>query len=557
MKRSLIPLLLLTLLLLFCACSDGQRQSNSEPTAAPTDATDGAQTEQSTQASDGDKTEAEPTDAPIVDEPVIAENFDYMNKPYTVSDGIFVAPRDIDANMSNPIYSVALYNDERIKGDFAAELELNLKITSAKAGIVFNATPTENAKYSGYAFMITHSRVSLSEITIADDGTVQASEIISHAIEYLDAKQTLKLRVERNGEIMRLYFLDDLSDELVPWPEIEINDSLHNGGTLIGYIDDGRGASFGDISIYGAEALFDAGFSGDGEQFTNPVTDKSLADPQVIYWEGKYYMYSTSYWRGFRVYESEDLVNWTNMGVCLEGAWDTEGGKFWAPEVSVKDGKFYMVFSNSNDLGIAVSDSPLGPFIAPEQPLLMDTIDGHLFFDDDGRVYLYYVSWRSTYGIYGCELDPSLNSVIEGSERLLITAALEWEKQGERIAEGPAILKHNGTYYLTYSGSHYSSKDYAVGYATADSPLGEYEKYKGSPILSRSATVNGTGHHSFVRVENTGELFIVYHCHRPTPEYTDRIICIDRVRFSPSKYGIDRLEVYGPTSTPQNYPQSP
>ena len=529
MKKIILMLLILALLAVTTACNS----SDGEQTDAPTE------------------TEALATEQP----PAIADYFDYTSKPYYISGDNIVAPEDKDANISNPKYSVALYSEDKIKGDFAAEVDISLKIMSAKAGIVFSAKEAEDAKYSGYAFIITQSKVSLNTVTVSSDDVVSVNEIISHAIEHLDMKQQIKLRVERAGQTLRLYFLDDLSSDIIPWPEIEISDAEDNGGTLLGYIDDGRAASFGEIAVYGADSLYDTGLSGDGPQFTNPVSDKSLADPQVIFWEGKYYLYSTSYWRGFKVYESEDLVNWTDMGVCLDGAWDNPGGKFWAPEVSVKDGKFYMVFSNSNDLGIAVSDSPLGPFIAPEKPLLESTIDGHLFFDDDGRVYLYYVSWRSTYGIYGCELDPTLSSVIEGSEKLLLTASLTWEEQGERIAEGPAILKHNGTYYLTYSGSHYSSKDYAVGYATCDSPLGEFEKYKGSPILSRSTTVNGTGHHSFVRVENTGELFIVYHCHRPTPEYTDRIICIDRVRFSPSKYGIDRIEIYGPTSTPQNYPK--
>ena len=529
MKRFISLFLLIAVLVTMTAC-DG---AENDPTDALTE-TD----EQATEST-----------------PIVADFFEYTSKPYYLFENYIVASADENANISTPIYSVALYSEDKIKGDFAAEVDISLKIMSAKAGIVFSAKEAEDAKYSGYAFIITQSKVSLNTVTISSDDVVSVNEIISHAIEQLDMKQQIKLRVERAGQTLRLYFLDDLSSDIIPWPEIEISDAEDNGGTLLGYIDDGRAASFGEIAVYGADSLYDTGLSGDGPQFTNPVSDKSLADPQVIYWEGKYYLYSTSYWRGFKVYESEDLVNWTDMGVCLDGAWDNPGGKFWAPEVSVKDGKFYMVFSNSNDLGIAVSDSPLGPFIAPEKPLLESTIDGHLFFDDDGRVYLYYVSWRSTYGIYGCELDPSLSSVIEGSEKLLLTASLAWERQGERIAEGPAILKHNGTYYLTYSGSHYSSKDYAVGYATSSSPLGKYEKYKGNPVLSRSTTVNGTGHHSFIRVKNTGELFIVYHCHRPTPEYTDRIICIDRVRFSPSKYGIDRLEIYGPTSTPQNYPK--
>lgn len=540
MKRTFILIIAMLLALSALSCAqDVPSEQNALSDTAPTEtAKDSAQVTEGKQ------------------ELPLAEGFEYMSAPYRVDREKIIATADPEATISNPIYSIAYYENGDILSDFAAEIELYLPIVSAQAGIVFNVVKNADGSHIGYAFTVTQARVSLLSFTADVDGKIEYTQIAQRTIEYAKARQALRLRVERNQDILRLYYMDDFDKTLVPWPEIEIGSfDFYENGTGIGYIDDGRGASFGEITVFGAEALYDAGLTGGETQYTNPVLRAGIADPQVVYWEGKYYCYSTSYSsKGFKVFVSDDLVNWKDGGVCLEGAWDTAGGRFWAPEVVEKDGKFYMIFSNNDLLGIAVSDSPLGPFIPAQKPLIEDAIDGHIFFDDDGRVYLYYVSWAKTYAIYGCELDPSLSSVIEGSETLLIQHEMSWERQGEGIAEGPAILKHNGVYYLTYSGSHYSSKFYAVGYATSDSPLGSFKRYNGSPILSLTPTVHGPGHHSFITTPS-GELFIVYHIHKDLDKFTYRVVAIDRVRFAPTADGIDRIEIYGPTSIPQNYPQ--
>lgn len=538
MKRALIIFLILSLMISAFSCSEKSPQDDSEPPSTDETIKDTEQVKPEENLQE-------------------AEGFDYMSVPYKTDGTTIFAPKNPEANISNPIYSIAYCNDTRISSDFAAEIDLSLSLVSAKAGIAFNIVKNEDNTHNGYAITITQTKVILLSFTADKDGNIEFKEIAHRPIEYVEAHSSLKLRVERNGDILRLYYMDDYDSTIVPWPEIEITPfEFYENGTGIGYIDDGRGASFGDITIYGQDALFDAGFTGGGEmQYTNPVFKASLADPQILYHDGVYYCYSTSYSsKGFKVFVSDDLVKWRDGGVCLEGAWDSENGRFWAPEVVEKDGKFYMIFSNNDLLGIAVAESPLGPFIPAEKPLIEDAIDGHIFFDDDGRVYLYYVSWATEYAIFGCELDPSLSSVIEGTETLLLRHEMSWERQGEGIAEGPAILKHNGTYYLSYSGSHYTSKFYAVGYATSDSPLGSYTRYNGSPILSMTPTVYGPGHHSFITTP-AGELFIVYHVHQNTESFNYRVLAIDRVRFAPTAEGIDRLEVYGPTSSPQKYPE--
>ena len=94
--------------------------------------------------------------------------------------------------------------------------------------------------------------------------------------------------------------------------------------------------------------------------YQNPVLEG--ADPFVLLHDGVYYLYSTNAPDGFRVFTSTDMGTWTDRGYCLR-AEDVQGEwGFWAPEVMVRGGKFYMVYVANEHLGIAVADSPMGPY---------------------------------------------------------------------------------------------------------------------------------------------------------------------------------------------------
>lgn len=55
-------------------------------------------------------------------------------------------------------------------------------------------------------------------------------------------------------------------------------------------------------------------------------------------------------------------------------------------------------------------------------------------------------------------------------------------------------MKKEGVYYLVYSANHFESKNYGVGYATSNSPMGPWKKYEGNPILQHADGLMGTGH---------------------------------------------------------------
>ncbi|MBE6651993.1 MAG: hypothetical protein E7610_01090 [Ruminococcaceae bacterium] len=446
-------------------------------------------------------------------------------------------------------YGAAFYEDERLNGDFDAIVHVTPGTLKAEAGLLFGAKVSEDGeRFEGYAFTLMKEYIYLYRVFINESGETELTELASHCVGNLRGvtKTGGTLRVVRRGDAFSFYFCDDL-EGVEPWPEFEVA-LTDMQGIGIGYFDNGRGgASFDFFAVTEA-----ASAPAPEQTYLNPVFES--ADPYVLYHDGVYYCYATSAPVGYYVHTSTDLVNWTYAGLCAEEMWGFKQW-YWAPEVIEKDGKFYMIATVNEHIGIAVADSPLGPFIPQENWLYEKSIDGHIFVDDDGRVYLYYVSWQSEYAIYGCELTEDLLSVKPGTTKLMLRAQEPWEKVDGDCVEGPYMLKHNGTYYLTYSGTVYTSDQYAVGYATADSPLGDFERNETNPVLCFNYAVHGPGHHSFATDAN-GDLWMVYHRHNSTEAIHPRMTCIDRARFAPTASGVDRLEVYGPTSTNQPYPGS-
>jgi len=326
--------------------------------------------------------------------------------------------------------------------------------------------------------------------------------------------------------------------------------------------------------------LFDIALFCEEEYYVNPVGDfikyGDVSDPCVLKYEDKYYLYATSWashtW-GFKVWESEDLVNWVDRGKAFS-RYDEGNGwgqkDFWAPEVVFYEGYFYMVYSaravdGKLRIALAKSSSPLGPFKNIKAPLLDEDIvciDGHIFIDDDGSTYLFYVKDCSENIVGGRHVSQiyvqGLNlryCVVYGEPVLAATPTQPWELQsGDYIwNEGPYVVKHNGIYYLMYSGNAFFMTEYAIGYATATNPLGPYTKYENNPVLKADLEigVSGPGHHCVTTSPDGTELFIVYHSHiDPNDPSKGRTINIDRMYFD--EKGV--IHIKGPTRSPQPMP---
>jgi xylan 1,4-beta-xylosidase len=284
--------------------------------------------------------------------------------------------------------------------------------------------------------------------------------------------------------------------------------------------------------------------------YRNPIIPHiGPADPAVIRYNGTYYLYPTWDCKGYEVFVSKDLVNWERKGKCFA---DARGGA-WAPDVfhdTKGNGGFYLYYTVDRPgggklIGVAVSPDPLGPF-ADQGTLVQDAIDAHVFRDDDGKLYLYY-----------CDLSGGPNRIavrpmadpltLTGEPIVLISPTDEWERRGGPIAEGPWMLKHKGVYYLMYSGSGADTPHYAIGYATAKSPLGPFTKHPGNPIAQRGNGIFGPGHHCVVSGPD-GKLWMVYHQKRNDQVNWQRFLAIDPLWFDEA--GVIHVRISRGTTQP-------
>lgn len=345
-----------------------------------------------------------------------------------------------------------------------------------------------------------------------------------------------------DGEYLRAY-LNDPASGLAPWYAFELKTPDLAGEVRVG-----------ETTGYGAElsapVIESISLATDGLTYQNNVI-QNAADPDIIYHDGYYYMYVTG--DKYPVYRSADLAKWEYVGVALpEVSWNIDKRYMWAPDVEYIGGKFYMAVSMGEaGFGIAVADKPEGPFVcAGDMPFLTKTIDGHIFVDDDGRIYLYYTSWCDgrAYGIWGVEMESDCLTPKWETEKLIFTPTEPWENTMNRggVVEAPYMLKKEGVYYLVYSGSHFEA-DYAVGYATSTSPLEGFVKSANNPILRGTADTRGTGHCSIIET-HLGGLMMVYHTHNNPTTVQPRHVAIDPVRFVKTADGY-RLEVCGPTTS--------
>ncbi|RPD44191.1 glycoside hydrolase family 43 protein [Paracnuella aquatica] len=272
-----------------------------------------------------------------------------------------------------------------------------------------------------------------------------------------------------------------------------------------------------------------------------------LADPALFFHKGTYYLYGTVEGRtseGFLVYTSTDQKAWqrsthTPDGFALRRG-DAFGDKgFWAPQVFAHRDSFYMAYVANEQIAIATSTHPAGPFRQVQPAALqapVKQIDPFIFMDDDGKKYLYHVRLDSGNKIFVAEMRDDFSGIKEATVKECIRAVEPWENTANApwpVAEGPSVIKRNGVYYLFYTANDFRNPDYAVGYAVATSPYGPWQRFSGNPVLTRQTVgYNGTGHGDFIPSGRNQWLY-VFHTHhsaaRPTPRKTALIgVTFDR-----------------------------
>jgi GH43 family beta-xylosidase len=300
--------------------------------------------------------------------------------------------------------------------------------------------------------------------------------------------------------------------------------------------------------------------------YTNPVigdahhVEREVPDPFVLKWNGEYFLYNSG--DPITAWHSSDLVHWDLIGPVLASSKDPNAwnqADVWAPEVVYRDGKFYLYYTatrKSEDwrvgererrVGVAVSDSPRGPFMDSGNPVTQNwAIDGDVLRDPDtGDEWLFY-SYLDEQNLHGAGIAAqrlaSWNTV--SGEPILITRGDHpWEdKDGDPhngslryTNEAPTALKHHGRFYMIYSGGSWDLPTYALSYAFSDvPPRGDLSapawKKHVPPILRSTPLVDAPGHNSVVKAPNNVDDINVYHARTvPFVNPWDRLPYVDRL----------------------------
>ncbi|WP_456088491.1 family 43 glycosylhydrolase [Parabacteroides sp.] len=274
----------------------------------------------------------------------------------------------------------------------------------------------------------------------------------------------------------------------------------------------------------------------------NPIAPPGvfIADPEVRQMpDGRVYVYGSrdepgNSWcsNSYDVLSSSDLVSWSveQFSFATEGIGkqtDYTDDILYAPDCIHHNGKYYLYYclaADGENEGVAVSDSPYGPFRDGKKITGITGIDPSVFIDDDGQAYLFWGQWH----VRGAKLSKDMLSIEGAVHDSLLTYKKDY------FNEGSSVRKRNGIYYLVYGGHsrHGRSNCATLEYATATSPLGPYT-YRGVIIDNWGSDRNLVNNHGCI-TEINGQWYIAYH--RPTHATetgTMRKACLEPITFNP------------------------
>ena len=299
------------------------------------------------------------------------------------------------------------------------------------------------------------------------------------------------------------------------------------------------------------------------------------SDPAPMVHDGTMYVYTGHdednadfFWmQEWRVYSTEDMVNWQDHGspLALESfSWADD--RAWASQTVERDGKFYWYIcahskiSNGMAIGVAVSDSPTGPFKdAIGKPLFengsWDHIDPTVFIDDDGQAWLmwgnpqcYYLKLNRDMVSYSGELG-CLDMTEEAFGGPMMNKREKGKKYKDSYVEGPWLTKRNGVYQLLYAAGGVPEH---ISYSTAPSPTGPW-KYAGE-IMPLSETNSFTNHCGVA--DYKGHSYFFYHTGKlPKGGGFGRSVAVEEFKYNadgsfptimPTDEGVKPIETFNP-----------
>jgi arabinan endo-1,5-alpha-L-arabinosidase len=244
------------------------------------------------------------------------------------------------------------------------------------------------------------------------------------------------------------------------------------------------------------------------------------------------------------MFTSTDLVNWTYVGNAFDHDinwpdWAEQSAGLWAPEIDYFDGVWYLYYgvtdvtdetsgvagcSSDSAIGVATSDSPLGPWVDSGDPVVDPrpngagcnffwTYDPEVIEAQDGTRYIYYGSY---YGGIEARILSENGTEASAATAVPITIANRYE--------GPEVIYKDGYYYLFVSATNCCNgpiTGYSVFVGRSTSPTGPFVDAQGVSLLDSRVggsvflTFNGNGWvgpgHNTVFQDFDGQWWTIYH----------------------------------------------
>lgn len=236
-------------------------------------------------------------------------------------------------------------------------------------------------------------------------------------------------------------------------------------------------------------------------KYINPIINADAPDPSLTRCGDDFYLITTTMHMmpGAPVMKSKDLVNWEIVSYVFDSLKDTPkydmndgtvyGRGQWASSIRYHKGRFYVLFSPNDQPYKGYIYSSTDP--AKDKWKLVSRTphfhDASLFFDDDGRVYVFYGTGELR------ELKEDLSDVKEGGVNMKI---FERDASETGLLEGSHVIKYNDKYYLLMISWPKSAKRRQVCYR-ADEITGPYEKkvilednFAGFPYVGQGCLVD-------------------------------------------------------------------
>ncbi|MBQ4564481.1 MAG: family 43 glycosylhydrolase [Lachnospiraceae bacterium] len=265
-----------------------------------------------------------------------------------------------------------------------------------------------------------------------------------------------------------------------------------------------------------------------------------IGDPHIMKYNGMYYLYVSTKGReqGIKMWCSENTYDWEYCGIIAKDQDATYIA--YSPKVYYWNGVFYLyTTSHGQGLRILTSDSPTGPFVEVTEGPSHDCIDATIFIDDDGQWYMG----------HGCDISGvefhKMSSPLVVEEDGFWPGLVASGTEGNYWSETGQIFKRDDTYFAFFSGNHVANDAYRTMWASSSSVLSGYTTGERPLLTGTYGEIRGTGCGLVFPGADLVSDYVVYH-NLLSPKGPLRQMNIERLSYNGTE-----ITAFGPTDYEQ------